>query len=121
MITVLSGLADGVVGFEAIGEVTARDYLEVLDPAVRSAIAEHGDISVLYVLGPAFTGYSGGAMWQDAVEGTDHFAHWKRIGVVTDTPWVAHTVHAFSWMMPARIQIFAVEDRVMAEAWVAAD
>ena len=119
MIELLKDLPRGVVGFEAIGEVRSSDYTEILDPAIKEAIAACGDISVLYVLGEQFTGYSGAAMWDDAVVGTEHFRHWRKIGVVTDTPWVTHTVHAFAWMMPARIRIFPVAEKAAAIEWVA--
>jgi hypothetical protein len=118
MIELLPLLPDDVVGFEAVGEVTAHDYSDVLAPAIERAIAAHGDIGVLYVLGDRFTGYSGAAMWDDAVVGTEHFAHWRRIAVVTDQPWVRNTVHAFSWMMPSRMRVFAIAERSDAEEWV---
>lgn len=121
MIELLKELPANVVGFEAVGEVTSKDYTEVLDPAIKKAIAENGSISVMYVLGDRFTGYSGAAMWDDAVIGTEEFRHWKRIAVVTDTPWVSHSVHAFAWMMPARIRVFSVAERDAATAWVAGD
>ena len=115
----LPSLPDDVVGFEAVGEVTAQDYSEVLAPAIRSAIAAHGDIGVLYVLGERFSGYSGPGMWEDAKVGTEHFAHWRRVAVVTDTEWVRHTVHAFAWLMPTRMKVFTVAERPDAERWVA--
>lgn len=120
MIELLQDLPGNVVGFEAVGEVTSKDYTEVLDPAIRAAIAENGSISVMYVLGDRFTGYSGAAMWEDAVIGTEEFRHWQKIAVVTDTPWVSHSVHAFAWMMPARIKVFPVADKAAALEWVAA-
>lgn len=120
MIELLKDLPGNVVGFEAVGEVTSKDYTEILDPAIKAAITANGSISVMYVLGDRFTGYSGAAMWDDAVIGTEEFRHWKKIAVVTDTPWVSHSVHAFAWMMPARIKVFAVADKAAALEWVAA-
>jgi len=121
MIELLKDLPKGVVAFEAVGEVTSQDYKNTLDPAVKAAIAENGSISIMYVLGDKFTGYSGAAMWDDAMIGTEEFRHWKKIAVVTDTPWVAHSIHAVSWMMPARIKVFAVADQATATEWVSAD
>lgn len=118
MIELIQGLPDNVVGFEAVGEVRAEDYRDVLDPAIASALTRHEKIRVLYVLGDRFTGYSGAAMWDDAVVGTENWSHWERIGVVTDTPWVRHAIHAFAWMMPARVQVFSDADRAAALAWV---
>ena len=121
MIEFLEGFPDNVVAFEAVGEVTAHDYKAVLDPAIKAAIAQHGSVRVMYVLGNRFTGYSGAAMWDDAVIGTEEFRHWRRIAVVTDTPWVAHSVNAFAWMMPARIKVFGTADRAIARDWITAD
>lgn len=120
MIELLSGLPDSVVAFEAVGEVTSSDYTDILVPALDAAIAKHGEIGVMYLLAERFTGYSGAAMWEDAVVGTEHFSHWRRIAVVTDTPWVEHAMAAFAWLMPGRMRLFAVSERASAEAWVQA-
>ncbi len=121
MINLLQGFPKDVVAFEAVGEVTSQDYKDTLDPAVKAAIAENGSISIMYVLGDKFTGYSGAAMWDDAVIGTEEFRHWKKIAVVTDTAWVAHSIHAVAWMMPARIKVFTVSEQSDANEWVSAD
>ena len=118
MIELLQGLPDNVVGFEAVGEVTAEDYTKILDPAIKAALERHEKIRVLYILGERFTGYSGAAMFEDAAVGTEHWRHWERIGVVSDTAWVRHTVNAFAWMVPARIKVFADAERDTAMAWV---
>lgn len=66
MLELIPGLPDGVVGVSASGEVTSHDYESVLVSAMDGALASHDRIRVLYMLGPAFTGFSGGAMWQDS-------------------------------------------------------
>ncbi len=118
MIRLLTGLPDDVVGFEGVGQVEAADYSTVLDPAIDAALSRHERIRLLYVLGSEFTGYSGAAMWQDAVVGTKDFSRCERIAVVTDTEWVRHTVNAFAWFVPSRIKTFATAEREQAEAWV---
>jgi hypothetical protein len=118
MIELLQGLPTNVVGFEAVGEVTSKDYRDVLDPAIKAAVEANDRIRILYVLADRFTGYSGPAMFEDAVVGTEHWRHWERIGVVTDTAWVRHTVNAFAWMVPGRIRVFADAERDAATSWV---
>lgn len=118
MIELIESLPDNVVGFTARGEVTARDYTDVLDPAISAAIARHDRIRVLYVLGSDFTGYTEAAMWEDAIEGTEHFSHWDRVAVVTDEPWVRHSVNAFAWMMPARMRLFPDAEQAAAVEWI---
>jgi len=46
MIRQIEGMPAGTIGFEAVGEVTAKDYEEVLAPAVRAA-QEAGGIRLL--------------------------------------------------------------------------
>lgn len=118
MIELMTGLPDDVVGFTAKGEVTSADYRDVLDPAVRDALTRHDKIRVLYILGAEFTGYSGGALWDDAVVGTEHFMHFERMAVVSDKAWVRHSANAFAWMMPARIKVYADTEQAEAMEWV---
>ena len=119
MIRMLSGLPDNVVGFEAVGEVRRSDYTDVLLPALDDALRDHRRIRLLYVLGAEFTGYSGGAMWQDTKLGLEHLRAWEKIAVVTDTGWVRDGVKAFGWMLPGEVKTFRLTDQVAAEAWVA--
>ncbi len=118
MIELMTGLPDDVVAFTAKGEVTSSDYREVLVPAVRDALTRHERIRLLYVLGAEFTGYSGAALWDDAVVGTEHFSHFDRMAVVSDKEWVRHSVNAFAWMMPTRIKVYADSEQAEALAWV---
>jgi hypothetical protein len=72
MIELIKGLPDGVVGLEAVGEVTADDYSSVAIPAVKDALSHHKKISLLHVLGERFTGYEAGGGWADAKLGVLH-------------------------------------------------
>ncbi|MGE5282848.1 MAG: STAS/SEC14 domain-containing protein [Chloroflexota bacterium] len=120
MIETIPGLPDGVIGFEAVGEVSADDYKDVLIPAVEAALK--GDrIRFLYVLGERFEGMSAGAMWEDTKVGFEHLRAWERMALVTDVEWIGHTVKAFGWTIPAQVRVFPVAERAAAEAWVAAD
>ncbi len=120
MIRLLTDLPDDVVGFEAIGKVEASDYTTVLDPAIDTALGKNERIRLLYVLGSEFTGYSGAAMWEDAVVGTKDFSRCERIAVVSDTEWVRHSVNAFAWFVPSRIKTYGLAEQAQAVAWVTA-
>jgi len=119
MLEAITDLPDGVIGFEAIGEVTAEDYEQTLIPALEAAHAAHEQVSFLYVLGARFTGYAGGAAWEDAKYGMTHWSGWGRIAVVTDTEWVRHLLRAFGWMAPGEVRVFAIADLDDARGWVA--
>jgi len=113
----LTGLPEGVIGFEAVGNVEAADYEDVLMPAIARG-AEAGDVRLLLVLGDRFTGYSPGAMKEDAGL-VSHAKAWKRTALVSDLGWVAHLATAFGWMVPGEFKHFALAERAAAIAWVA--
>src|SRR4051812_41163789 len=70
MIEVLDGMPEGVVGVEAVGELTADDYEKVLIPTFEAGRAAHDHLNVVFVVGERFTGFTSGAMWDDLKWGT---------------------------------------------------
>jgi len=114
----LPDLPPRVIGFEAVGEVHADDYRDVLRPALDQA-AVNGEIRLVYVLGEHFTGYSPGADWEDLKLAFQHVRSWERTAVVTDVDWIDHAVHTFGWMAPGQVRVFPVADLEGAVQWVA--
>lgn len=119
MIRLIDGLPDSVIGFEAVGEIRAGDYKDVLDPAIDAVLATHDKVRFLYLLGADFAGYSGGAMWEDTKVGFDHWTKWEKIALVTDHKGYRDGANAVGWMVPGEFKTFAVADLAGAEAWVA--
>ncbi len=120
MIELIEGLPDGVVGLEAVGEVTADDYSSVAYPAVEDALARHKKISLLHVLGERFAGYEVGGGWADAKLGALHALSWRRIAVVTDLDHIRKQVKRAGWLVPGEMKLFSNAQRAEAKAWVSA-
>lgn len=120
MIELLSDLPDTIVGIAASGYISTVDYETVLVPAVEAALRKRDKVRLLYVLSSDFTGFTPGAMWEDAKLGMSHFSAWEKIAVVTDVTWVANAVSVFRVVMPCPVQVFDIKDRAKAEAWIAA-
>lgn len=120
MLELITGLPDGVVGVSATGEVTRHDYENVLVPAVESVLATHDRVRILYVLGTGFTGFSGGAVWQDGKVGAEHWSRWERCALVSDEAWLRQSVQFLGHLMPGEVRSFMLDDRDSAEAWVSA-
>lgn len=120
MIELIPNLPDRVVGILASGQVTASDYEKVLVPAVEAELAEHGKVRVLYQLGPAFTGFTSGAMWDDMKLGVAHLKAWERIAVVTDVDWIAGATRFFGFAMLCPVKVFPNSDIAAATRWIAA-
>lgn len=121
MLERLADMPDGVLGFRATEKVTAADYRDVLEPALREA-AQAGEIRLLYVL-DGDVGMDAGAMVQDARTGLElgigHRAAWRRSAVVTDAGWVSAAMRLLGWMMPGELRVFGASELDAARAWVA--
>jgi hypothetical protein len=119
MIKLLSGMPPGVLGLEAIDDVEEDDYRDVVVPAIDAAIAEHGKVRLVYVLGPEFDEYEKEAAWEDLKLGVRHPASFERIAIVTDARWAARTVRIFSVLLPGQARAFPVADLEAAKSWAA--
>lgn len=119
MIELIEGLPDGVVGFEAKGHVTGEDYEQVLVPEIERALEGGKKLSVLYVLGDEFEGYTGAAMWDDTKVGMHHPFSWKRIALVTDHDGYRHMLKGFGFLTSATVKTFAGSELEQAKSWVA--
>jgi len=120
MIELLHDLPERVVGVKASGHVTAADYETVLIPAIESQIKTRGTARILYQIGPEFSDFTAGAMWDDAKLGLQHLRHWERVAVVTDVDWVASAVRLFRFVVPGMVRVFSNAQYADAAAWVAA-
>ena len=84
MLTTMTDLPDGVIGFSAEGTVTDADYKTVLIPAVEDTLKAGGKVRLLYFLGPQFEKYAPGAMWDDTMFGARHYFDFEKVACVTD-------------------------------------
>jgi hypothetical protein len=120
MMEVLSGFSGNAVGVQAKGQITRNDYENVLVPEVESAIKRHGKVRLYYQIGPEFTGIDPGAAFQDLKVGMEHFSQWERVAVVTDVDWIRHSVRAFGFLMPIKMETFSIAEAEKAREWISA-
>ncbi len=121
MIRMLGDMPVGVLGLEAVDDVEKEDYENVMVPAVEAAIAEHGKVRLVYVLGPEFDEYEGGAVWEDLKLGVEHPASFERIAIVTDARWAGPAIKIFSVLWPGQARAFPLSELDSAKLWAAAD
>ncbi len=119
-IELVPALPDDVLGFIAKGTLHRSDYRSKVDPAIDDALSRHDKISLLYVLGADFEGFSGGAMLADSEVGMSHVRRFERIAVVTDQAWIRHSVGLFAHLMPGEVKVFSVADEADASEWLTA-
>ncbi|MGH9563066.1 MAG: STAS/SEC14 domain-containing protein, partial [Terracidiphilus sp.] len=118
MIERLEGFPDNVVAMAAKGQVTKKDYDQVIAPEVARAFKNHRKVKFYYELGPQFTGLEPGAAWEDLKEGIRHFGGWEKMAVVTDVEWIKRLVSGFGAMMPGEVRVFPNAEQTVARAWI---
>lgn len=121
MLELMPDLPERVVGVVASGEVSAHDYETVLVPAIEAALEKHDGVRIVYQIGPAFTGFTAGAAWDDMKLGVAHLRAWERVAIVTDVQWVTAAMRLFAFTMPCPVRLFANSDLAQALHWIAAD
>jgi len=121
MIRLLRGMPAGVVGLEAIDDVEKEDYENVLVPAVEQALADHGKVRLVYVLGNEFDDYESDAVWEDLKLGARYPASFERVAVVTDAKWVGPALKLFSVLWPGQARGFKLDELEAAKTWAASD
>jgi len=118
MIEQIQGLPAGTLGFRASGKVTATDYSQVLVPDIEAAFAINRKLRLLSHIGPDFTGFDAGAVWEDLQLGFRHFSGWDRIALVTDIAWMRATASAMGFAVPAELKLFHNAQFDEAVAWI---
>lgn len=118
MIEQLTDLPAGTLGFSAHGTVTAADYRNVIVPDIEAAFAMNRKLRLLYHLGPDFTGFDAGAMWDDTMLGLRHWSGWERIALVTDVQWVRMIARAMGFTVPGEFRLFSNAELAEAKQWV---
>lgn len=119
MIRLLHDMPAGVLGFEAVDDVEKEDYENVIVPVLNKAIAEHGKVRVVYVLGPEFDDYEGEAVWEDLKLGVRHPASFERMAIVTNARWAAPAMKILSVLLPGQARVFRLPELELAKRWAA--
>jgi len=118
-VTVIDGLPENVIGFEAVGEVEDDDYEDVILPAVEQLLESHEKVRILYVLGADFEKYEADAMWEDTKMGLHYRGKWERIALVTDHKGYQRSVKAFGFLMPGEVKVYPLAELDAAKEWIA--
>lgn len=121
MIEVLSEMPEGVTGIRVSGRL-GGDELRELKPAIQEAM-NAGDVRIVEVIEPDYEGFGPGGFVEDLKLGfgtvLPHHSAFKRIAIVSDKEWVAHTLHALAWMVPGELGVFGLDELERAKQWAA--
>jgi len=121
MIEVLEDMPEGVTGIRVSGRVSGEEIREF--KSVMDKLTNTGEIRIVEVIASDYKGFGPGGLVEDLKLGLgtlfQHHSAFKRIAVVSDREWVAHTVHALAWMIPGEISVFGLDELEPAKKWAA--
>ncbi|MDT0631939.1 STAS/SEC14 domain-containing protein [Rubrivirga litoralis] len=103
-----------LVALHVDGTLTAADYKSVVDPAVRSALAEHDAVDLLVRIGH-LDGLSMGAARQDAALAA-HLGRFRKMALVGAPGWLTAVADTVGKLVPVEVDTF--EDEAPARAWL---
>jgi SpoIIAA-like len=121
MIDVLPDMPAGVAGIRVSGRLRGDD-LRAFKPDMEKLL-KAGEFRIVEVIASDYEGFGPGGLVEDLKLGFgalfQHHAAFKRIAVVTDKEWVAHTLHALAWMVPGELALFGLDELERAKEWAA--
>ena len=121
MIEVLQDMPAGVAGIRVSGKVTGDEMIE-FKPELEKLLGGE-EVRIVEVIAPDYEGFGRGGLVEDLKQGfgtlINHRSAFKRIAIVTDKEWVAHTVHVVGWMVPGELEVFGLDDLERAKEWAA--
>lgn len=120
MIERIQGLPAHIAGLRATGEVTQRDYQDVVEPLLDELRATGEPIRLLFHFPAEFKRFTAAAAWEDTKVGLRNLRLWERCAVVTDTAWLRVATQAMAVFVPTMMRCFEDDDFDEALAWLAA-
>lgn len=121
MIEVLDDMPKGVSGIRVSGRLTGDDMRE-FRPTMDELLGAE-ELRFVEVVADDYEGFGPGGLAQDLKQGfgalLHHHSAFKRIAIVSDREWVAHTLHALAWLVPGELALFGLDEIDRAKEWAA--
>jgi hypothetical protein len=121
MIELLPDMPEGVIGIRVSGRLLGDD-LRDFKPEMEKLL-KTDEIRIVEVIASDYEGFGRGGLVEDLKMGFgalfQHHSAFKRIAVVSDKEWVAHTLHALAWMVPGELAMFGLDELERAKEWAA--
>jgi hypothetical protein len=117
MIEKLPGLPAHVIGFRASGEVTKKDYDQVIFPVVSQQVDKTKKLNYVFVVDTALGNFTSGAWVQDAWLGLKELARWRRVAIVSDSEKIRSFTEKAGHFVPGEYKGFTTTELPVAIAW----
>jgi SpoIIAA-like len=121
MLEIIEGSADNVVAVVAKGQVSRRDYSEVLVPRSKTHSVVTGRCAAITNSGASSLEWIREQSGRTFKIGVEHIAHWERVALVTDVEWGRLAVNAFRFLVPCDVRIFGTTEAADARSRIASN
>lgn len=118
MIQYLHKLPANIVGFKATGDITEKDFTEIVMPKVQALIEKTDQLNYLLVLETPLKNFTVGAWMKDAMMGVKHLTKWNKAAIVSDVAAIRNFTDFFSYLIPGEFKGFEHSDLQKAIDWV---
>lgn len=119
MIYHLHNLPSNIVGFNAIGKISEKDFSEIVMPKVKSRIHKTEQLNYLLVHENTVKNFTVDAWMKEALMGIKLLTKWNRAAIVSDVEAIRNFTTFFSHLMPGEFKGFEHKDMLKAIDWVA--
>lgn len=117
MIETIPGLPANVIGFKASGEVTKKDYDDVVFPLVSKQTDKTKKLNYIFVVDTPLGEFTAGAWVQDVWLGMKELARWHRVAIVSDSEKIRSFTDRMGHFVPGEYKGFTRTELTLAIAW----
>lgn len=108
--------AGNVLGIRVTGKLSRADYRAVLAPHIGELLGQFRTLRVLFLMDPAFEGWSLPAAWENTVFDLKHRRDFDKIAMVGAPKWEEWCAkNAAALLISAEIRTFGLDQ--LAQAW----
>ena len=87
MIEFMDESTGNVLGIRVTGKLCRADYRDALAPRIQSLVEQFRTLRVLFLMDPAFEGWSLGAAWDNTIFDLKHRRDFEKIAMVGAPKW----------------------------------
>jgi SpoIIAA-like len=120
MISYTTASDNAVLGFHVSDRLNAKDYEEVLIPAIEAQIKEQGKARILIEWDDSFKGWEPKAMLDDMRLGFSHWNDFDKVALVGAPKWLDFFIKFFDRLSKGEVKVFADGEYDAAIAWAEA-
>jgi len=117
VIELMTGLPSNVIGFKATGEVTMKDYREVIFPEVERQVNKDEKLNYVFLIDTSLEDFTTGAWISDAWLGLKELANWRRVAIVSNVEKIRHFTDKAVHLAPGEYKGFKTSELNDAILW----